>query len=225
MPSFMLIPVENVWVASHKHAWAWNESSRTMLAATYPWITLNSSASAFRIQAENTPASSANALSVGNCLQHALFCQGQSAAGRDDKMVEKAYIHQGQCLAKVLRQGEIRLAGFGHTGRMIMRQNEGSSMMAQGGFYDFARVYRRLAQRSAGHFLADNEAKAGVQIQGHTVFNGEVTEQGYAIAFHAGGLIQGFAHAQFFFQRTAAQFTDGQDLAGLGLPQAGKFQK
>src|SRR5690606_3322522 len=52
MPSFMSIPVVNVWVAIHNRL-GWGTNQAASLAATYPWITLNSSARRIGIQVDH----------------------------------------------------------------------------------------------------------------------------------------------------------------------------
>lgn len=130
-------------------------------------------------------------------------------------MIQEADIHQGKCLAQVLRQSDISLAGFSDSRRVIVGKDQGRCMMLERGLYDLPRIDRRLAQRAPRHFVARDQPESTVEVQRHAVFNRQMSELGDAISFDAGGLVKRLTHPELFFQRTAPELADSEYLAGF----------
>ena len=78
-------------------------------------------------------------------LNQSSFGEGQGGAAGHDEMVQDLDVYQGQCLLERLRQHFVGMAGLGHAGWMVVRENHCGSVAGQSAFDDFARIDAGLA--------------------------------------------------------------------------------
>src|SRR4029077_9521483 len=96
-------------------------------------------------------------------------------------MVQDADIDKSKRFLQGLGQGFVGMAGFSHTGRMVVGEYDPRRIVMQGAPDDLAWKYAGLGQGSAEQLLHGNDTVLGVQEQSHedldlAVLDGEPQE-------------------------------------------------
>lgn len=95
--------------------------------------------------------------------QVALFRQRYAALVAHHDMVQGSYPDQVQGLPQFVGQGEIRLAGFGIPGGMVVHQDYGCGVLLQGCLDDLAWIDAGAIERAPEHFLEVDDSMAAVE--------------------------------------------------------------
>src|SRR5438445_11768849 len=80
-------------------------------------------------------------------------------------MIEHAHIDERQRAFEFGSDVAIGLTGFGHTGRMVMREDHGRGVVRETTSHDFARMYAGAVDGATEQFLERNHAMALVEEQ------------------------------------------------------------
>lgn len=81
-------------------------------------------------------------------------------------MIEHPHVDIGKNAHQALGQRDVRLRGLGHSGRVIVRENDGGGIVAQRRAQDLARVHRRAVDSAARQHLESQYAVAVIEPDG-----------------------------------------------------------
>jgi hypothetical protein len=81
-------------------------------------------------------------------LELAVFREGMHFLPSDYEMVEDTHLYQRQGLCQHARQQQVRLTGFGHARRVVVRQHDAGGVVQQGLLDHFTRVDTGMGVRT-----------------------------------------------------------------------------
>lgn len=139
------------------------------------------------------------------------------------KVIQDAYLDQGQGALQPICEASIGGAGLGHAGWMVVGENNGCGVLGQGGPDDFAGVDARAVESPAKHLLTFNDPVAGIEKQANKDFIGNISQPGDEIGSYFVRAREWTAPTQTLAEKTPSQFNGGDKLAGLGVPESPLF--
>ena len=89
-----------------------------------------------------------NCPGTGAGLDLPMFRERMHLPSGHDEMVEYAHVHQRQGLHQRARQQQIRFAGLGRAGRVVVRQHDAGRVVQQRLLDHFARVHAGAGVRT-----------------------------------------------------------------------------
>lgn len=157
---------------------------------------------------------------AGSGLDLSMFRKRMHLSPGHDEMVEDAHVDQRQRLRQRAREQQIRFAGLGRAGRVVVGEHDAGRVVQQCLLDHFARIHAGVREGAAKHFLGRDQAVLDVQKQHVKRFMRQVAQSQAQIIFDRVRRIEGLARLQVFDDGAPRQFQHGLQLGELGAAHA-----
>lgn len=165
------------------------------------------------------PAQGARAALTGRLQQAALRERERLVAG-DDEVIEYFDLNERERFGQAAREQLVGLARLRHARGMVVGEDHGGRISAQGGFDDFTRVDAGLGQRAAEQFLGRDHTVLRVEEQRDEYLVLAGADREAQVVAHGGGRVERRAGAKLLAQAAARHLQYRRELGRLCLAQA-----